>query len=172
MLPPPPSCSYAYDTGFTVLVWKKADHTWLPWPIDIPRPLTNDLWIRFFHFKSKGWFGTGTSLRWKLLFKLLLFRYCHTILSGAVGYTQKADTWGRTLRCEFEPRIINIYFINMLLPSRIFLVLELLNAVFLVFLVFMFYFLLLYFFYFQSSSHFCFCWSLVDQRRWQSNLLG
>ena len=78
--------------------------------IDIPRPLTNDLWIGLFHFKSKGWSGTGTSLRWKWLFKLLLFRYFDTIRSGAVGYAQKAYTWVRTLRCEFEPRIIHFFY--------------------------------------------------------------
>ena len=70
------------------------------------------------------------------MFKLLLFRYFNTIRSGAVGYTQKAYTCGRTLRCEFETRIIHIFFYKYVAAFSycdIFLVLELTNAVFLVF---------------------------------------
>ena len=115
--------------------------------IDIPRPLTNDLWIGLFHFKCKGWSRMGTRLCWKLLFKLLLFRYLDTNHRGAVGCTQKGYTSGRTLRCEFEPCMILFLLICCcLLVLWHFLVLELLNAVFLVFLYCFFLFVL-----FQSS---------------------
>ena len=134
--------------------------------IDIPRPLTNDLWIGLFHFKSKGWFGAGTSLRLKLLFKIVVIsvfwynpqwlRWLHT---EGLYLRQNAELW---VRAPHNPFFLLICYCLLVLWHYLsFRTVECCISCNFV-----------YFFCFSIQSHFCYCWGLVDQRRWQFSILG